>query len=465
VTVGLVSRQALPSRTSIAVIALVMAAYGAVFAHVPWPHTDLANALQQAEDLTWGRTIGGAFGGGVEYRPIMIVATKAAYEIIGLHLWVYKTLVLLEFAAVLWLLLVLWQPAGWRRITAALVALACVVGLHSSRVLFLFLPLNGGTISIFLILFAVLLIVEPAGRQWEWWFIPLTLGAVLLVEYGALIVPLVLAGWWLRAPGVSWRAALATLAGFSLYVLLRRSLGTSVGWAVYTETGLGFDDVRPEQITAIFAHAPWLFWLHNVAVSILTVVLSEPRAGKFKFVSAVLRGQAFDWQWLHVLSSLATTAVVIGVMAGRGLLPPRDRLIATLGAVLLFAGSALGFLYTRDRIALPSGFGYAMIVYVAVAALLERTSWPGPRAILAIVLVAALAVCWSWRSVEAAVVLRDRAWSYYLEWTTRYHIDGDETPLLRNLRLRVISHRPPDPRRDPAWTYRWFEREFDRLPD
>src|SRR4051812_17599695 len=122
VTVGLVSRRALPGRASVAAIALVVAAYGAVFAHVPWPHTDLANALQQAEDLTWAQTIGGAFGGGVEYRPVMIVATKAAYEAIGLHLWAYKALVLLEFAAVLWLLLVLWRPTGWKRTAAAFVA-------------------------------------------------------------------------------------------------------------------------------------------------------------------------------------------------------------------------------------------------------------------------------------------------------------------------------------------------------
>ena len=75
----------------------------------------------------------------------MIIATRAAYSIGGLHLWFYKTLVLIEFAAVLWMLLVLCNRPGGERAAAACVAIACVVGLHTSRVLFLFLPLNGGT--------------------------------------------------------------------------------------------------------------------------------------------------------------------------------------------------------------------------------------------------------------------------------------------------------------------------------
>ena len=70
-----------------------------------------------------------------------------------------------------------------------------------------------------------------------------------------------------------------------------------------------------------------------------------------------------------------------------------------------------------------------------------------------------------WRCGEAGFQLRDRAWSYYLEWTVRYQVEEGETPLRRDLRLQVLSHRPPDPRRDPAWTYRWFEREFDRIAD
>jgi len=460
--VGLVPQQAMPGRVALAAIALVTAAFAVVFGRIPWPRIDLANAMQRAVDLSWADTIRAAFGSGVEYRPVMTIATKAAYSIGGLHIWFYKSLVLIEFAAVLWMLLVLWQPAGWKRMAAAAVAMACVVGLHSSRVLFLFLPLNGGTVAIVLILLAILIVIEPTGRRVEWLLLPLTFASLLLLEFGVLIVPLVAVAWWLRAPGVTWRGVVGALAGLACYLVVRRLLGASVDLGS-PESGLGFDDVSPQQIKEIFAHAPWLFWLYNVASSVLTVVLSEPRGGKFKFVSALLRGQAAEWQWLHVISSLVTSAVILGVFVMYQRLSSRDRLLASLGLVLLLGGSALGFLYTRDRIALPAGFGYSILVYVALSALLERIPVSALRGGLAVGLVTILGACWVWRCGEAGFQLRDRAWSYYLEWTVRYQVDEDETPLRRDLRLRVLGHRPPDPRRDPAWTYRWFEREFDRI--
>lgn len=460
--VGLVSRQAMPGRVALAAIAVVTAAYAVVFGRIPWPRIDLANALQRAADLSWADTVRAAFGSGVEYRPVMTIATKAAYSIGGLHLWFYKALVLIEFAALLWMLLVLLQPAGWKRMVAATVAIACVVGLHSSRVLFLFLPLNGGTVAIILILFAILLVVEPAGRRVEWLLLPLTFASLLLLEFGVLIVPLVAVAWWWRAPGVTWRGVVGALAGLVSYLVVRRLVGGSVDIGS-PESGLGFDDVSPQQIKEIFAHAPWLFWLYNVASSVLTVILSEPRGGKFKFVSALLRGQAAEWQWLHVISSLVTSAVIVVALAMYQGLSPRDRLLTILGLVLLLGGSALGFLYTRDRIALPAGFGYAILVYVALSLLLERTAASALRRGLAVALVTMLGACWVWRCGEAGFQLRDTAWSYYLEWTVRYQVDENETPLRRDLRLRVLGHRPPDPRRDPAWTYRWFEREFDRV--
>jgi hypothetical protein len=237
--------------------------------------------------------------------------------------------------------------------------------------------------------------------------------------------------------------------------------GASVGDLASPESGLGFDDLTPPEIQATFAHAPWLFWLYNVGSSLLTVLLSEPRAGKFKFVHAVLRDADAPWQWLHNGSSLVTTVTVAAVLAV-GKVPARDRLLMAFGTVLLLGGSALGFLYTRDRIALPAGIGYAMLVFVAVATLLARARASTVRSTLSLTLVAMLAVCWAWRVGEAGVQLRDRAWQFYLEWTVRYQRETPEPVLLRSLREQVTAHRPPNPRGDAVWTYRWFEREFDR---
>src|SRR5262245_22668640 len=120
-TPRLVPREAIPGRTAVAAIGVVTAGFALLVGRIPWPRIDLANALQRAEDLSWLDTFRAAFGAGVEYRPVMTIATKAAYAIAGLHLGFYKALVLVEFAAVLWMLLVLWQPSGWKRMAAAFV--------------------------------------------------------------------------------------------------------------------------------------------------------------------------------------------------------------------------------------------------------------------------------------------------------------------------------------------------------
>jgi hypothetical protein len=132
----------------------------------------------------------------------------------------------------------------------------------------------------------------------------------------------------------------------------------------------------------------------------------------------------------------------------------------------VLGGSALGFLYTRDRIGLFAGVGYAMLVYVAVAAVLERLPERRWGRSLANALVAVLAAGWLLRTGEAYLQLRDAGWENYQEWTTRYEELGGparpQTDILTTLRQEVLERPPVDPRDDPAWTYAVFERKFER---
>ena len=75
--------------------------------------------------------------------------------------------------------------------------------------------------------------------------------------------------------------------------------------------------------------------------------------------------------YIHVVTSVMTTGVIVYAFATSRISAARDRYIAAAGLTLVILGSALGFLYTRDRIALSAGIGYAMLVYVAIAAVLE----------------------------------------------------------------------------------------------
>ena len=455
---------------------VVTAVLGAALAQLSWPFVDLYNFLYRASSFTWRETVINAFSGGVEYRPLLIIGVKLVHQLVGLRLWPYQVLLIVQFATLLACLIWLFKPDTRVRAAAACVALACVAGLHSSRVLFAFAPsVNNHSLTAVLLMGAILMGFAPRSRARELAFLPLTLVALLLLESGILIVAVTAALWWTRAPGATRRAVVASISGAVLYAVVRIGFATQAPGSTYTETGLGFVDVDPTRLAQIFTNAPWLLWLYNVVASLLTVLVSEPRAGKYHLVETILHGRVPFWMYVHVFTSVMTTGLIVYALCLSRSLQSRDRQIAAVGWTLLGVGSALGFLYTRDRIALWAGIGYSMLLYVAIAAAWEtvkRRSEAHPvtvNSLLVTVTVSIVAAGWLIRTGEAHVHLRDAAWENYQEWTSRYEQLGGfsrpQTDMLQLLRTAALSQPPVDPRRDPAWTYVMFEREFERLPD
>jgi hypothetical protein len=453
-----------------------LAVSGLTFFTISWPYVDVHNNLREATTWSWGQYVHYAFSRGVEYRPLLTLALKATYQAVGLHLGVYQALVLVQFAAVLALLMWLFQPIGLRRGVAAVVALSCLVGLHTSHVLFLFVPLNAYSGALVLQLAAMALAFHPRTRGFDWIFLPLTLVALFLLESSLMILPLLVVLWWRGAPGASIRGVASAVMAFVIYAAARVWLGTPVSLAAsYVGTGLGFSDATPERLRNLFEHAPWLFWIYNVVASLLTVLFSEPRAGTYRFIASLLRGETALWQWVHVLSSLLTTLVIVVSFVRFPPISERDRLLRTCGLLFLILGSFLGFLYTRDRIGLSAGVGYAMLLFVAVATMLERVDpveagrdAVGPAGVgpyVPIAVTAMLVAAWTVRVAETDVYLRDTAWDFHLEWTDRYADLGGsavvQTPLMIALRSVALRTKPDDPKFDPAWTYALFERQFN----
>jgi len=437
---------------------------GVAFFTLPWPYVDIVNVLRDATTWAWPEYVRNAFFRDVEYRPLFTLSVKLLYQVVGLRLWWYQALVLAQFAAALALLVWLFRPAGLRRGVAASIAISCVVGLHTTRIMFGFWPVNHHSGGLVLLLLAIALALEPRARTFDWLFFPLTLAALLLLESGLLIAPVLAILWWFKAPGLSVRGVASTWVGVVTYLTIRFTLGT-IGEppSIYTGSGLGFSDLNPERLSNIFEHAPWLFWIYNVWATLMTVLVSEPRAGVYRFVASLLRGDTAAWQWFHVGSSVLTTAVVTVALVAFRPRSDRDRLLLVAGLALIVCGSALGFLYTRDRIALSAGVGYSVLVYVALVALIEhRPSSESSRA-LALCCVGILAAAWTIRSVETYFQLRDAAWDFHLEWTDRFaDLAGTQpqTELVRSLRAAVVSSTPDDPRRDPPWSYTLLERRF-----
>jgi hypothetical protein len=285
----------------------------------------------------------------------------------------------------------------------------------------------------------------------------------LLLESGALIVAIALVLWRIGAPGATGRLVTGSLVAAALYAAVRLGAGAPAGAATYTETGLGFADVSAAQLGETFTHAPWMLWLYNYIASLLTVLVSEPRAGRYLFIESLLHGNTPAWMYVHVLTSVVTTGAIAYMLASGRVVHDRDRQIAAAGLTILILGSVLGFLYTRDRIALSAGVGYAMLVYVAVAAMWEEgRKWPSITALC----IGVIAVGWATRAGEAYFQLRDAAWENYLEWTLRYEELGGhtrpQTDVLTTLRRDATARVPDDPRRDAAWTYAVFERQYQR---
>jgi hypothetical protein len=443
---------------------------GFAFFSISWSYVDVHNVFREATSASWPRYIRNVFTRGIEYRPVFTLGVKSAYDIVGLHLWFYQALVMLQLTAALALLLWVFRPVGAGRAIAAIVALSCILGLHTSRILFLFVPLNVYSGALVLLLLAIALTLEPRTRSYDWILFPLTLVALFSLESSLLIVPIVIVVWWLAAPGVSLRGAACAVMALAVYLTIRFTFGTSVSFVDnYVGSGLGLSDATPEALRNTFEHAPWLFWLYNVSASLLTVVASEPRAGVYQFIASLLRGSAPFWQWFHVMSSVVTTAVVVAVLTRGRLTSERDRLLCAIGLMMILLGSGLGFLYTRDRIGLSAGVGYGILVYVALATLLERMPASGFRRVTAVAVASVLALVWTTRTAESYVQLRDTAWDYRGEWTDRYEDVGGaaqpQTELLTSLRTAALSKSPDDPRRDPAWTFVVFERRFDREGD
>ena len=437
-------------------------AYAVPFSAILWPFGDVYDVLLKADSLSWIETLIMAFREGVEYRPFFMLVVKMLYGTVGLHLWIYKLLVLLQFALILGVVIAILRPTGTARTIAALLAVGCIAGLHTSRILFSFFPLNHHSLTMLLVLFAAALALNGSGRLVEWLLPVVTLTALFFIEFGLLIPPVLTVLWLVKARGTTWRGVAGSWVVLAFYLAVRFGIGIQeeLGLA-HAETGIGFEFMELHDIEETFRHAPILFWGYNIVANVLQVLIAEPRNGVYYFVRSLLRDNTGLTSWFHVLSSAVTTACIGWTLARRSL-GPRDRQLVALGIALLVCGGGLGLLYSRDRIGLPVGLGYAILLYVTVAQWLERPSTHALARDATAMLVVLLAAAWLVRDAEAWFQLRDTAWERRVEWTARFEELGGfkkpETELLERLKAALISDSVDDPRRDPPWTFVLVER-------
>jgi len=248
--------------------------------------------------------------------------------------------------------------------------------------------------------------------------------AMLTIESGLLIWVIFIAAYAVGYRGISRSALIVLTVCVATYFLGRFVLiGGAAPGLNERSAGFGFSVLNPDDLVRRFGGNPIPFYAYNVLSAMSCVLFAEPRGGVWMFVRELLRGRPEPWQFVNVLTSVATTVLIARYAAARsanwrarGFDEP-DRFVIIFLAVLplnaLFAGG-----YEKDVIMSPAGLFYAAAAYFVLR---ERLS--GVKAVsLAPAIALLLAVGWSVRFVGIHDSLRARAlsvreeWAYYDDW-------------------------------------------------
>ena len=385
------------------------------------------------------------------YRPL--------YHLTWMALWrgtgsLDSALVLfkgIEVAAVGGLIaLLIWhlRPRTPIAAAAATFAVAVLVGTPGFRDN-LELPLIYTTVGMPLLLI-VWVLVE---REHRWWHTPailtLTILAIGYKEQGLVIVPVVLAAWWMGAPGASRTTSAAIVVATAVYLAIRFS--TSGAWPGFAQdVGYGFTLLSPDQATTRFGPVPVAMYAYNVVVTIANILFSEPTSGVFSIVRDLRSGEVAAWEINHVISSAVLTAFIVwwGIGALRAnpktqIPNPKSKKVGIWGlgfgiwdfirrtpwsvesrvfvatVIAVAASAALGFNYTRDRLGGMAAVFYALAAYYAVRAAAERlVDAPRRLAIAMGVVLVLLASAWQLRTIGTVEHARLTAFKDRREWIT-----------------------------------------------
>ena len=359
------------------------------------------------------------------YRPLYHLTWMALWRGTGsldVSLVLFK---LIEIAAVAGLLaLFIWRLRPHRLIdaAAATVAVAVLVGTAGFRDN-LELPLIYTTVGMPLLLIVWILL----EREQRAWYLPVILSLTLLAigykEQGLVIVPVVLAAWWMRAPGATRATAVSIVAMTAVYLAVRFS--TSGSWPAFVQdVGYGLTMLSPSEATARFGTFPIAMYAYNVVVTVMNILFSEPTSGVFTIIRDARNGELAPWELNHVISSTALTVLIVWWGAGerrrhRGTPWSIESRVFIATVIAIVASGALGFNYTRDRLGGMAAVLYALAAFYAVRAAADRVLQASSALFVAAsVALLLLAGAWQLRAIGTVEHARLTASKDRREWIT-----------------------------------------------
>ena len=430
---------------------------------IPVQVSDSVGNLLQVQQQTLGEVFAGQFSNGAYVRPLLWTQIKIGYEsAAGRETLLFKAVHVAQLLLLAFLALRLMPVRSPPEAVAAVLAALVLFGLHTFdglvREAF---PVN----SFLTVALCVLAVLALADGEPAWWRDAAAAGifaaAILTLESGALVVVAAVSARLVGLRGLSRTGTGAVVLALAAYLALRFVLldaGTpSLGERA---SGFGFRMLEPGELMARFGSNPLPFYLANVASSLVTVLLAEPRSGVWYAAQGVATGGGWPaWLWINVAASVVATGLVLTATpiawarwrAARVDWPARLLLVAL---AVLFANAVVSFAYTKDVIMSTGGVCFALAVYAAATILLTGPRPAGRAAYAAIGLALAL---WSVRTAALPIRLEMQAgrvreeWRDVDGWLERQHIavtTPEARALVNRLRRAALRAHP----RPIEWT-------------
>ena len=453
------------SRTTAWIVTAIMAAtvcYG-VF-RIPIQMTDSLIPLLDAQRTP---SVAAAFANGATnagyFRPLRAAQIQAIYEVANGHYFAaFKTYQAAFVVIVFALFVTAVQIDSGERLAALLFALTVLMGLHTFRgTVWEAYPVNHSLEVVAFCLLALVL-ARSKGGPWTDAAAALTfVAAAFTVESGLLVWVVMVAARLAGARGISRRGVLIVSGLLVGYLAMRFAyLHTGVPALSERSSGFGLRQLGPDELQQRFGAHPYVFYAYNVVSSVLTVLLSEPRAGIWTIPVEYMRGRIAAGTVINVVSSAITTAVVAWFVARR--MPAfahalrrgsqaihRDDQLMFVSLAVLAANAVISYSYTKDEIMGPGGVFYAVAAFVAMTALIRQ-----PRSTTIVVVLFIAASGWVVRTAGLHYQMHLTAfydrneWVYVDDWLVRQKSTPTTTEgkaLVRQLRTDAIEHRTINP--------------------
>ena len=443
-------------------VAVVM---GVLLLEIPVQLSDSFLEFPLMADASLADVVTAEVHNGPYFRPFLRGLIKVVHELSAGHYYLaFRGFQVVQLLILLLLVVRMLRVKSHSGLLVLPLGIAALVGIHTfAGAIVEAFPINTFLTILICCAAAMNLVQARGGIAVDAGAIALLVTAVLTLESGLLIWVIFAVAYGVGYRGVSRRAViLATSCVVAYFVGRLVLLGGAPPGLNERSAGFGFGVLNPDELVRRFGSNPIPFYLYNVVSAISCVLFAEPRGGVWAFVRNVTTGVPETWQVVNVVTSTATTLVIVRYALSR--LPSwrrreftePDRFVVIFLAVLpanaLFAAG-----YEKDVILSPAGLFYVAAAYMVLRERVASGSSSAPGVALAIApaLVLVISVGWAIRYVGIHYSLRARAeavrneWAYYDDWAreqkTDVSLDAKQSAIKQQLFDDAVNRAPRAP--------------------